>query len=167
MVRQGTVYAILSSLMAVLELYQTKICFFLPTRQLEATSHSFLLFLSQKTIIKKLTKNEDEIYESLQTEQNLVEFIAGYHGVGIVDKKPYIRLGLGRPQISSLDYQIDTHPSLDNLLYKKSRAQVLDIKIGTRSFYESTDSTERKLSYVSYLADLDPSYSKVYDKYLA
>ena len=69
----------------------------------KVASHSVLLFQSpQKTIIKKLTKNEDEIYESLQTEQNLVEFIAGYHGVGIVDKKPYIRLGLGCPQTSTV-----------------------------------------------------------------
>ena len=69
--------------------------------------------------------------------------------------------------VGSVGYEIDTHSTLDNLLYKKNRAQVLDIKIGTRSFYESTESTERKLSYVSYLANLDPSYSKVYDEYLA
>ena len=67
------------------------------------------------------------------------EFIAGYHGVGIVDKIPYIRL--------------------DNLLLKKIRAQVLDIKIGTRSFHESTENNERKTSYVHYVLDLDPTHT--------
>ena len=93
----------------------------------------------QKTIIKKLSGDEDEIYETLQNHSTLSQFIAGYHGVGIVDKVPYIRL--------------------DNLLLRKERAQVLDIKIGTRSFHESTENNERKTSYVQYVLGLDPTHS--------
>ena len=67
-------------------------------------------------------------------------FIVDYHGVGIVDKVPYIRL--------------------DNLLLKRQRHRlsVMDIKLGTRSFHESTGNDERKLSYVRYIHELDPSH---------
>ena len=75
---------------------------------------NFYLTRDQRTVIKKLSNNEDEIYESLQVLPKFHPFLAKYYGVGLVENNPYIKL--------------------ENLLYDFTDGNIIDIK--ARAFYK-------------------------------
>jgi len=102
-----------------------------------------MFFMADGSIVKKHTHCEDEIYESLQKCEMLVEFVPRYYGLGKIDDEYYIRL--------------------ENLITNMSNVAYMDIKIGTRTFSESMAEPKgnlivrRKAEYFIDIYEKEPS----------